>query len=370
MHDWHVSDGRSFTVILPTLNEGQNIIPMLDALMGLYPAAKVLVVDDSSPDGTAEKVTAYSKQCPNVSLIRRNAEDAGLTASIVEGIALTETPYFVVMDADFQHPPEAVSEIMDAVVGGSHIAVGVRKDMKGLQFARKVSSRGAHRMASAYLRMKGKPRTRDTMSGFFGGRTDFCKKIIMKEFGRFQRRGFKALFDLLKFAPEGAEVSEVEFHFGERRGGSSKLTSQVVISIMKQCGWGGRAVAAVTTFLLLTMLGRFVAALMLGLLSTFIFLGMTGEPWTEMILFPMVISFLLAVGYVVVANELLSGRRRYVGMIRGLQIVATAFTGFILNLGLFYIVATEIPSFQVLPTLLGFGIAASYDALGSSIPSE
>jgi dolichol-phosphate mannosyltransferase len=369
MNDWHGSDG-DFTIILPTLNEGQNIIPMLDALSKLYPSAKMLVVDDSSVDGTPEKVQAYVKTSSRISLIKRRPKDNGLTASIVDGILASTTPYFVVLDADFQHPPEAVGEIMDGLLKGSDLVIGVRKDMRKLPFARKVSSRGAHRMASAYLRARGQPRSRDMMSGFFGSRTDLCKDIIAKNHSRFQRHGFKALFDILKFAPKDIKVSEIEFDFGERRGGTSKLNSKVVISIMKQCGWGGKALAALTTFFLLTMLGRFVAALMLGLFSTFIFLEMTGEAWSDMIIFPMVISFLLAVGYVVIANEFLSGRKKNVGIIRGMQIVATSFSGYLLNMGLIYIVATNVPSFQILPTFLGFGIAVGWDTIGSSIPND
>jgi dolichol-phosphate mannosyltransferase len=369
MSDWHGSDG-DFTIIMPTLNEVQNIVPLLDALSKIYPSARMLVVDDSSVDGTPEKVETYAEKSQRVSLIKRKPSDRGLTASIMDGIFLTATPYFVVLDADFQHPPEAVSRIMEGVLDGNDLVIGVRKDKSGLQFARKISSWSAHKMASAYLRARRQPWSRDNMSGFFGGKTDLCRRIIVEDELRFQRHGFKALFDLLKFAPKDTKIMEVEYDFGERKEGTSKLTSKVVISIMRQCGLGGKALAALTTFFLLTMLGRFVAALLLGLLSTLLFLGLTGEVWSNMIIFPIVISFLLAVGYVVIANEFLSGRRRTVGITRGLQIVATSFSGYLLNMGLFYIVATEMPSFQILPTFLGFGIAVGWDTIGSSIPND
>ena len=366
MNDWHGSDG-DFTIIIPTLNEGQNIVPLLDALSKIYHSARMLVVDDSSVDGTPEKVEAYSETSQRVSLIKRKPSDRGLTASIMDGIFLTTTPCFVVLDADFQHPPEAVGRIMEGVLKGSDIAIGVRKDKSGLQFARKISSWGAHNMASAYLKVMRKARSKDNMSGFFGGRTDLCREIIVKKESRFQRQGFKALFDLLKFAPKDVRITEIKYDFGERRDGTSKLTSNVVISIMRQCGLGGKALAALTTFFLLTMLGRFVSALILGLFSTMLFLELTGEAWSDMIIFPIVISFLLAVGYVVIANEFLSGRRRAVGITRGLQIVATSFSGYLLNMGLLYTVATEMPSFQILPTFLGFGIAVGWDTMGSSM---
>ncbi len=369
MSDWRAEDG-ALSVILPTLNEEENIIPMLDAVLSLYPRARIIVVDDSSTDGTQEKVLAYSRSNPRVSLIERDPGDKGLTASIMDGLVMTETPYFAVLDADFQHPPEAIGDLIDEIEKGNDLVVGVRNDRRKLPFARKISSWGAHRMASAYLRFKGQPGSKDTMSGFFSGRTDVCRKTILEHFGKFERQGFKALFDLLKFAPRDLKVSEVGFEFGERRGGTSKLNSKTVLSIMNQCGIVGKGLAIATSFFLLSMLGRFVTAFILGLFTTLLFLTMTGQPWRNIEVFPMILSFLLAIGYVVISNEFLSGKRRGNGLIRGIKIVFTAFTGFLINLGLFYAIATELPEFQIMPMFLGFGIAASYDTLGCIMHSD
>ncbi|HGE71651.1 TPA: glycosyltransferase, partial [Candidatus Poribacteria bacterium] len=109
------SSNGDFTIILPTLNESHNIIPMLETLNSLYPSAKILVIDDSSTDGTQAKVKEYAHVHNQVSLIERNIEDRGLTASVMEGILFSETPYFVVLDADFQHPPEAIKDIVSAL---------------------------------------------------------------------------------------------------------------------------------------------------------------------------------------------------------------------------------------------------------------
>ncbi len=369
MSHWHSVDG-DFTIILPTLNEGENIVPMLETLRRLYPSSRVLVVDDSSTDGTPEKVTSYSRSDSNVTLVKRETSDRGLTASILDGIVMSQTPYFVVLDADFQHPPEAIAPVMDEILRGNDLVVGIRKDKRKLPTIRKISSGGAHKMAAAYLGLRGKPRCRDMMSGFFGGKTEVSKGIIIREFSHFERQGFKALFDLLKFAPKDLKVSEIEFEFGERRGGSSKLDSRVVLSIMRQCGVGGKALAIATNFFLLSMLGRFMGALILGLFSTFVFLTWTGEEWSHVIVFPTVISFLLAVGYIVIANQFLSDRKRTDGLVRGMQVIGTAFSGYVINLSLFYIVATEIPAFQILPTFLGFGIAAGWDTIGANIQTK
>lgn len=360
------SDG-DFTIILPTLNEAQNIIPMLETLNSLYPSAKILVIDDSSTDGTQTKVKQYAHSHNQVSLIERNPEDRGLTASVMEGILLTETPYFVVLDADFQHPPEAIADIMHALKGGSDIVVGVRKNKRKLSITRKISSWGAHHLASFYLRIKRKNRSRDTMSGFFGGKTDFCRRIVIEYYEKFERHGFKILFDLLKFSPKYTKISEIEFEFGERRSGSSKLDARVVLSIMRQCGIIGKGLAAATSFFLLSMLGRFLAAFILGILTTITFLTMTGQPWHMLGIFPTVISFLLAVGYVVVANEFFAGRKKKAGLVKGIQIMFTVFSGYLINLGLFYIIAAEFPDLQLVPMFIGFGLSSFYDSVGCSI---
>ncbi|MDH7508764.1 MAG: glycosyltransferase [Methanomassiliicoccales archaeon] len=356
-----------FTIILPTLNESQNIIPMLETLNSLYPSAKILVIDDSSTDGTQAKVRDYAHIHNQVSLIERNIEDRGLTASVMDGILLSETPYFVVLDADFQHPPEAIKDIIYALREGNDIVVGVRKNKRKLSFTRKISSWGAHCLASLYLRAKRKRRSRDTMSGFFGGRTEFCKKIVAENYEKFERRGFKILFDILKFSPEWTKVSEIEFEFGERRGGSSKLDAKVVLSIMRQCGVFGKGLAAATSFFLLSMLGRFIAAFILGILTTIVFLTLTNQPWHTLGIFPTVISFLIAVGYVVVANEFFAGRRKRAGLIKGLQIMFTVFTGYLINLGLFYIIASDLLDLQLVPMFIGFSLSAFYDTVGCSI---
>jgi len=363
----HHNCPEDFTIILPTLNEGQNIQLMLESLTSLYPSAKILVIDDSSTDGTQAKVKEYARLHRQVSLIERERKDRGLTASVMEGILFSETPYFVVLDADFQHPPEAIKDIVSALKKGNDVVIGVRKNKRKLSFTRKISSWGAHSLASLYLRVRRKKRSRDTMSGFFGGRTEFCKRIVIENYDKFERRGFKILFDILKFSPHWTRISEIEFEFGERRGGSSKLDAKVVLSIMRQCGIFGKGLAAATSFFLLNMLGRFLAAFILGILTTIVFLTMTGQPWHTLGIFPTVISFLLAVGYVVVANEFFAERRKKGGLLKGIQIMFTAFSGYLINLGLFYIIASELPDLQLVPMFIGFGLSAIYDTVGCNI---
>jgi len=167
--------GKDFTVILPTLNEGDNIGPMIESLASLYPRSAILVVDDNSADGTVYKASNSPSARDRVKVITRDPKDKGLTASIMEGIMNTRTPYFVVLDADFQHPVETIAKFMRSLKGGSDLVVGTREDKMSMVLQRKLASSGANSLAKLYLRAKRQPYSKDTMSGFFGGRTGPCQ---------------------------------------------------------------------------------------------------------------------------------------------------------------------------------------------------
>ena len=101
------------------------------------------------------------------------------------------------------------------------------------------------------------------MSGFFGGKTEVSRQIIQKKGRMFERKGFKVLFDLLRNAPRGMTAAEVDFDFADRAGGKSKLSSDVILSVLKQCGVGGKAAGYSLQFFLINRTGRVLALLML-----------------------------------------------------------------------------------------------------------
>jgi dolichol-phosphate mannosyltransferase len=267
-----------FTVLLPTYDEVENITAIIDSLVALYPTAKIMVLDDHSMDGTQAAVEAAHRANSNVTLLARDPARRGLTASVMEGISLTETPYFVVMDADFQHPPAAIRRIVDKLATGSDLVVGVRETKEPMSLDRRVASQGAHRISALYLWSKRQPRCRDTMSGFFGGRTDLFRDIVTRKGDRFERRGFKVLFDLLKFSPRDLKISEVEFQFGDRAGGLSKMSSTVILSILRQCGYAGKAAAMSVDFFFVNRTGRVVGMLILAAIVAIALLMSGGKP--------------------------------------------------------------------------------------------
>ena len=228
------------TVILPTYNEAENIGNMISCLRGMYPEFRILVMDDNSRDGTGDIVRNAGASDPNVSLIVRDIGDRGLSASIMHGIVKTGTEFFINMDSDFQHPPSALKDIYNSLLNGADLAIGIRNDRRALSFGRWVSSWAAQTLACLTLKLNGKQSSSDIMSGLFGGRTEIFAKVIGEYEKEFERKGFKALFDLLKFSPADIRIGEIGFDFGKRQGGESKIGSKIIISILRQCGRPGK----------------------------------------------------------------------------------------------------------------------------------
>ena len=359
----------SFSIILPTLNEGENILPMMETLDKLYPKAAIIVVDDHSKDGTADIALEYGRQRARVQVVQRDPSDRGLTASIMDGIMHAETKYFVVMDADFQHPPESIAGLVTELINGNEMAIGVREDKFKLSFTRKWASIAAQGMAVSYLYAKRQPTSQDIMSGFFGGQTDLCKKVIMEKGNKFERTGFKGLFDLLKFMPREIKIAEVEFKFNSRRAGESKLSSRVIVSIMRQCGVGGKLLAYSSTFFITNMIGRFIAALGLGLVFTFGFLGWIGVgiAWNSTLIEATIAALILAVSYIVFANKVMFTHGSRKGFTLGAKLVATGFSGYLISLYIIYIAFSTVTDIQMVSIFFGFGIGYAFDAVGASI---
>ena len=228
------------TVVLPTYNEEGNIGRMVSTLRELYPDFYVLVMDDNSKDRTKDIVEEISATDDHVRFFTRDPADRGLSASIFQGIMETRTKYFINMDSDFQHPPSALAGIYDLLRSGSQLTIGVRKDRSNLDgFARWIGSWGAHYLAAFTLRLHDRQISSDIMSGLFGGETEMCQRTIDENRDQLEMKGYKALFDLMKYIPKDAKLSEFPYDFGEREAGESKISAVIPIALLKQCdGWG------------------------------------------------------------------------------------------------------------------------------------
>ena len=115
-------------VVIPTYNESENIERMLHRITECLPGAGVLVVDDGSPDGTADIVKAVAAELPDAHLLART-EKSGLGSAYRAGFAWgLERGYdaFVEIDADFSHDPEALPSVVAPIEEGFDVAIGSR----------------------------------------------------------------------------------------------------------------------------------------------------------------------------------------------------------------------------------------------------
>ena len=209
------------TLILPTLNEEKNIKELLDIVFSLYPDINAIVADDGSTDNTQDIVFDYKGG--NVTLLDRSKEnEKGITASVLDAARLVTTKNMLVMDADLQHPPEKVKEIIDDL-RFNDLVVGMRGRVDNeWPVYRKVMSWGGDAVSRVRLALK--PYVcLDTMSGFFGIKANLFRQILSKHEGKFEKKGYKILFDTLKDAPNDMRLGHVTYSFGTRQGGESKI---------------------------------------------------------------------------------------------------------------------------------------------------
>lgn len=223
-----------FTVIIPTWNEAENIEKLATQLVALYPEIWILVVDDVSHDGTQTIVRELGRSNQRIALLERTGASArGLTASVIDGIEAIKTKYFVVMDGDLQHPPEIVGKVCIRLTEGAALVAGARLPYhEDRPWHRTVITWFATIAAKVYLYSRG-IQIADPMSGFFGGATELVRETCRNNPSRFEPKGYKVLFDLLRVIDRSIEIDQVFYRFGVRPGGNSKLRAAHVFYYLR-----------------------------------------------------------------------------------------------------------------------------------------
>ena len=213
---------NSLTVVIPTLNESGTIRTLIKEIISSYQGVRILVVDDGSRDGTLEMVSRIAKRQRRVSLINRKAlrRRSGLTASVLDGISSSKTSLVIVMDGDMQHPHGLIGTVVKAL-DTADLAICVRSRIENWPFHRRVVSWIAVQSGLLVLSARGKRRSRDIMSGFFGVRRTLFMKVYNSNRKRFVAEGFKVLFDFLKSADGSITIKELPYTFKDREHGAS-----------------------------------------------------------------------------------------------------------------------------------------------------
>ena len=215
-------------IIIPTYNEKENIVPLIQEIFKQVPDIFIMVVDDNSPDGTAQAVRELQRSYLRVSLLVRERKE-GLGKAYIHALSEVmkdaEVSKIIMMDADFSHDPACLplllkqAERFDVVIGSRYVPGG---KTVGWELWRRILSFGGN----LYCRLITRMPVADCTSWF--GATD--ARILRKiDFSNFDVSGYAFTIEL-KYAlwKAGATFVEVPIIFTNRTGGESKISNHIV----------------------------------------------------------------------------------------------------------------------------------------------
>lgn len=231
-------------VVLPTYQEAENVEVVLRRLRRAVPHAHVLVVDDGSPDGTAELAEKVADELGSIDVLRRPGK-AGLGSAYRTGFAWGIERQFdvlVEMDADLSHHPEALPGLLAVVDAGADLAIGSRYVPGGSTPdwppIRRFLSIFGNRYASMVLGLD----VRDATAGFRAYRSEIVRRVDLQH-SRADGYGFQVEM-VYRIVRLGGRIVEVPITFTDRVEGSSKMSGRIVVEALSLVTlWGLRDLA-------------------------------------------------------------------------------------------------------------------------------
>jgi dolichol-phosphate mannosyltransferase len=253
-------------VVLPTLNERKNLRSLVErldaALAGI--AWEAIFVDDNSRDGTADEARAISMEDSRIRCIQRIGR-RGLASAAIEGMCATAAPVVAVMDADHQHDPKLLPQMLEAIESGQYDLAYASRFAEGAsteQWNRpdRVKASG---FANALARRVTGVELTDPMSGYF-----MLQATTLRAYAhRLSGVGFKILLDILATIDVPLRVKELPLNFAPRAEGESKLDRTVVFEFLVDLydKWLGRVIP--TRFALFGTVGAMGAVVHMSVLA-------------------------------------------------------------------------------------------------------
>ena len=226
-------------VILPTYNERENIEAILATVRAVVPEASVLVVDDGSPDGTAELVEKAAADLGGIEMLGRAAK-TGLGSAYRDGFRwglARGYEAFVEMDSDFSHDPKALPELIGALGGGVELVIGSRYVPGGTIPNWSISRRLISRLGNIYAKVLLGLAVEDSTAGYRVYAATLLRRLDLDGV-RAESYGFQ--IEMTHLARQaGAGIVEVPIHFVDRVAGTSKMsTFTVVEAFVLVTRWG------------------------------------------------------------------------------------------------------------------------------------
>ena len=222
---------KKISVIIPTLNEADNIYPLLQQIaavtrpLGLAP--EIIFVDDGSTDFTRQYIDAYLGDL-EVRLVRRDSQ-TGLAGAVIAGARAASHPHVVVMDADLSHPPEMIPVLLEPLATGRYdMVIGSRYQKGGGTPDWPLVRRVGSQLASLPARLL--TSVRDPLSGFFA--IDRDRLRVLPD----TLPGFKIGLEILAETAETLRVLEIPITFRDRHMGTSKMSFIIFKVYLHQLG--------------------------------------------------------------------------------------------------------------------------------------
>lgn len=220
-------------VVLPTYNEAENLPLMLDALLALpVTGLSVLVVDDSSPDGTGAIADSYAERLPRRVSVLHRTEKNGLGPAYLAGFAramMVGADYIVQMDADFSHQPKYIPELIAALESGADVVIGSRFAAGGgvdrtWSWFRKLLSWFAN---GVYVRVLLGIPVSDATGGYRIWRRE---TLLGMDLERIRSNGYVFQVEMAYVAHKlGFTIREIPIYFPDRERGTSKMGSRIIL---------------------------------------------------------------------------------------------------------------------------------------------
>ena len=222
-------------VIIPTYNEKENIGKMLEAILSLPAGYDILIIDDGSPDGTADIVKSRQNSCPGRLFLIERPGKLGLGTAYLTGFewALNNRYDFIFeMDADFSHNPEDLIKLHNACLNGADMAIGSRYK-SGVNVINWPMGRVLMSYcASVYVRLVTGMKIFDTTAGFKCYRRKVLEAIDLHKI-KFKGYAFQIEMKFIAWKL-GFMIEEIPIVFTDRREGTSKMTG----GIFNEALWG------------------------------------------------------------------------------------------------------------------------------------
>ena len=220
-----------FSIVIPIFNEKKNISELVFQIKKNLNKYKyeIIIVDDSSNDGSKRILDSLTNKYKNLKVIFRNNLPRDLSKSCRDGFEKSKYENIIVMDGDLQHNPIYIPKMIEIFEKKKNdFVIGIRdlkrKRVRGLSIFRQVLSITIIKILEIFFKKK----TEDPMSGFFL----FKKKIYTQNKKKLFLKGFKILADLI-FIKKDFKIKDIKIKFNYRKKGESKLNLKVTLIIVE-----------------------------------------------------------------------------------------------------------------------------------------